>query len=383
MHRSDGSISRGLLCALPHRASSASLLHGQRGASGDDVLSSAEAVSALRECAVRNGASLERAELLIGAESEVVALAVSDHAHWWARQRVRLSVADLVARRASRAGAAVELLVVIVGAHTGDSNDPIFGVSSGNPSIEERGAGFAGFLRLLLPLRQQSAPAPCWRPTVVFVEPVPALMEQLLARHDNHCAAAAAAPAASPRSPLKNAFVYEPRFIQAAVCNETRHSVPFYVVAAEAAAANAGAAESPYWFHDQLGSLEPAHVTKHGIPMAARRVLDVECLSYAALLARLARDRTLHLPRRTAGPLSHPDVLVIDAEGSDIDIVAHVLDKGETQGPFPLLLLYEEAHGDAAKAKTLAERLVSAGYACERVSETDVACVRVAVAAAL
>ena len=81
--------------------------------------------------------------------------------------------------------------------------------------------------------------------------------------------------------------------------------------------------------------------------------------------------------------MSHPDVLVIDAEGSDIDIVAHVLDKGETQGPFPLLLLYEEAHGDAAKAKTLAERLVGAGYACERVSETDVACVRVAVAAAL
>jgi hypothetical protein len=376
----DGSISHGLSCVLPHRASSTRLLHGRRGASGNEVLAAAEAVSALRECVVRNGASLGRAELLIGPESEVVALAVRDHAHWWARQRVRLSLADLIARRASRAGAAVELLVVIVGAHTGDSNDPIFGVSSGNPRIEERGAGFAGFLRLLLPLRRHSAPAPGWRPTVVFVEPVPALMEQLLARHDDRCATTAAAPAVSPRSPLREAFVYGPSFIQAAVCNETRHSVPFYVVAADAAA-NTGTADSPYWFHDQLGSLEPAHAAKHGIPITARRVLDVECLSYAALLARLARDRTLRLPRRNAGPLSHPDVLVIDAEGSDIDIVAQVLDEGETQGPFPLLLLYEEAHGNAAKAKLLAGRLESAGYACERVSEADVACVRIAAAA--
>jgi hypothetical protein len=217
----------------------------------------------------------------------------------------------------------------------------------------------------------------------VLVEPVPALMERLMERHDHahahgrtDAAGDGAGAGATPPSP----FAYEARFVQAAVCNESQTAAPFFVAAAAAAAANPRA-----WFLDQLGSLDAAHLGRHGVPGIMTDQLAVECLSYRALLARLAGDRTLRVPRRAPRGRQHPDVLLVDAEGSDLDIDAQVLDGGDALGALPLLIVYEASHGGGSGGgggEALAARLADAGYVCERVSSTDAACVRGAAAAA-
>ena len=443
----DGGTTRSILCSLPLEPGS--LRRPTAGDAAAHALTREAARAALEACvALDLGVSAPRASEMVSSSEKFVDGAVAAHAHWWARQRVLLALADvtgnrmraraqLLSRVRAAAGAAAaaalddveDLLVLVVGAHSASLNDPVFGGSDPDDATAGQGEGFVGFLRPLLPPRPQGgvgdALLPGWRPVFVFVEPVPAVMENLMRNHAEQPAgelearrrrAEAPATGAAPslHAAFHSVFDYGARFLQLAVCEETRAAVPFYV-------AGTPPNRSLSRFADQLGSLSPQHLQRHGAAAEHHVALSVDCVTYRDLLARLAADRTLALPPAKA----RPDVLVVDAEGADLAIVAQVLDSareaasvkaGSLRGTrLPLLLLFETVHaGTGSEAGSdegegegegdgegeggggnadenegegtyqrsprlpalLARLEAEGGYVCEKVSPADIACVR-------
>ena len=139
--------------------------------------------------------------------------------------------------------------------------------------------------------------------TGLLVEPSPYVFEELQRR---------AATSASPHVP-----------VQAALCARSAPAVPFYAVSPTVVAGD----DMPSWV-TEIGSLRSDHASSHrgilGREIPIERI-DVECLGFE------------DLARRHGGVM---EVLVVDAEGADVDLLATLpLDRLR-----PRVIVFEAKH---------------------------------------
>jgi hypothetical protein len=322
------------------------------------------------------------------------------HASWAERARVRRFLVSRV-RSAARSGRPLPWrpLVVVVGAHDGIVKDPIFG--EGHPHRDPLFAlhpGVVGVLRPLLPPVQVTstpAVAPAWRPTVVFVEPVPHVMRQLRAAHGGE-----PVPGRSHGGvgAFHGAYDYGAAFVQAAVCNVSGSMQSFFVSAAgsDGAAADGDTvseAGAPTSYAGQVDSLSSDDPARRDMPTTATAAVTVNCHTWASLLEWLASDESLGLPPESR----RPDVVVVDVNGMDMTIVAQILDDSDgasdcfqsavgarnelvssaarSPGPRrPPMILFKSANRSGRIVANMLMRLSAAGYVCGNVSLFDTSC---------